>query len=126
MVVLVNHGTASGAELIAAALQGHRRSRVVGYRTLGLGRVQTLVPLPDGMAIKLTTGKLLTSGHIALQGNGVIPDVCVGSDKTGGCRQNDAADDALEPYIAAALRLLRTRKTTASQQRSPAADHVSG
>ncbi|MEJ2382564.1 MAG: S41 family peptidase, partial [Gammaproteobacteria bacterium] len=126
MVVLVNHGTASGAELIAAALQRHHRARVVGYHTLGLGTVQTLVPLPGGMALKLTTGKLLTPGLVALQGNGVTPDVCVGSDKAGGCRQNDAANDALEPYMAAALRLLRARETTASQQRPPAADHIPG
>lgn len=126
MVVLVNHGTASGAELIAAALQNHHRARVVGYHTLGLGTVQTLVPLSGGMALKLTTGNMLTSNGVALQGNGVTPDVCIGSDKTGGCRQNDAANDALEPYIAAALRLLRARRTTASQQHRPAADHIAG
>jgi carboxyl-terminal processing protease len=126
MVVLVNHGTASGAELIAAALQNHHRARVVGYHTLGLGTVQTLVPLPGGMALKLTTGKLLTSGLVALQGNGVTPDVCVGSDKTGGCRQNDAANDALEPYMAKALRLLGVRKSAALQQRSTGTHHVTG
>ena len=77
MVVLINSGTASAAEVVAGALQDHHRAVVVGTRSFGKGSVQTTIPLPDGAAILLTTARYYTpSGH-SIQGRGIAPDVAV-------------------------------------------------
>ena len=77
MVVLINSGTASAAEVVAGALQDRHRAVVVGTRSFGKGSVQTTIPLPDGAAILLTTARYYTpSGH-SIQGRGIAPDVAV-------------------------------------------------
>lgn len=75
VVVLVDAGSASAAEVLAGALQDNRRARVVGSRTFGKGSVQTLLPLDNGDAVKLTTARYYTpSGH-SIQARGIQPDV---------------------------------------------------
>ncbi len=83
VVVLVDAGTASAAEVLAAALQDNARARVVGSRTFGKGSVQSVLPLDNGDAIKLTTARYYTpSGH-SIQARGIVPDVVLASSEHG-------------------------------------------
>lgn len=75
MVVLVDSGTASSAEIVAAALQDHGRALIVGARTYGKGSVQTLLRLDDGSGLKLTVARYYTPLGRSLQGRGVVPDL---------------------------------------------------
>ena len=77
MVVLVNGGSASAAEIVAGALQDHKRARLVGSRTYGKGSVQTIIPLTDSSAIKLTTGYFYTPAGHAIHEKGLTPDLLV-------------------------------------------------
>ncbi|MQA95140.1 MAG: PDZ domain-containing protein [Streptosporangiales bacterium] len=81
VVVLVNGGTASAAELVAAALQDRERAVVVGSRTFGKGAIQEERRLSDGSALKLTVGRYLDPSGRSIDGVGVRPDVLVASDK---------------------------------------------
>jgi carboxyl-terminal processing protease len=78
-IVLVNGGSASAAEIVAGALQDHGRARLVGERTYGKGSVQTVMPLGEGSAIKLTTSRYLTPSGRSINGAGIEPDVVVRS-----------------------------------------------
>jgi carboxyl-terminal processing protease len=77
MVVLVNSGSASAAEIVSGALQDHKRAVLVGEKTFGKGSVQSILPLEDGAAIKLTTAKYYTPSERVIHGNGIEPDVKV-------------------------------------------------
>lgn len=75
MVVLVDHFSASAAEIVAGALQDHHRALIVGSRTWGKGSVQNLVELPDGSALKLTVARYYTPSGTSIQAQGITPDV---------------------------------------------------
>lgn len=75
MVVLVNENTAAGAEMVAGALQDHKRAQIVGSRTLGRASIQTILPLSSGAALKLTTGRWHTPRRKTVHRQGLIPDV---------------------------------------------------
>jgi carboxyl-terminal processing protease len=77
MVVLVNGGSASASEIVAGALQDHQRATLVGRQTYGKGSVQTVLPLSDGHAIKLTTSKYFTPSGASIHEKGIKPDVVV-------------------------------------------------
>ncbi|WP_296951611.1 S41 family peptidase [uncultured Massilia sp.] len=77
MVVLVNTGSASASEIVAGALQDHRRAAIVGSPTFGKGSVQTIRPLPGDTAVKLTTARYYTPGGRSIQARGILPDVPV-------------------------------------------------
>jgi carboxyl-terminal processing protease len=77
MVVLVNGGSASASEIVAGALQDHKRAKVMGTQTFGKGSVQTIMPLGNSTAIKLTTARYYTPGGRSIQALGVTPDVIV-------------------------------------------------
>ncbi|MDD5166870.1 MAG: S41 family peptidase [Candidatus Omnitrophica bacterium] len=77
MVVLVNEGSASGSEIVAGALQDYKRAIIVGIKSFGKGSVQTILPLSDGSAIRLTTSKYYTPLGREIHGKGVMPDVVV-------------------------------------------------
>ncbi|MDD4980556.1 MAG: S41 family peptidase [Candidatus Omnitrophica bacterium] len=77
MVVLINEGSASGSEIVAGCLQDYKRAIVVGVKSFGKGSVQTVIPLSDGSAIRLTTSKYFTPLGKEIHGKGVIPDVVV-------------------------------------------------
>jgi carboxyl-terminal processing protease len=74
LVVLVNGGTASAAEILAGALQDHHRAMLLGRRTFGKGSVQTVMPLSSGRAIKLTTSRYFTPSGRSINGRGIDPD----------------------------------------------------
>jgi carboxyl-terminal processing protease len=75
LVVLVNEGSASASEIVAGALQDHRRAVIMGSQTFGKGSVQTVRPLSAETAIKLTTARYYTPNGQAIQARGIVPDV---------------------------------------------------
>ena len=77
MVVLVNNGTASASEIVAGALQDHKRATIMGSQTFGKGSVQTILPLGNNSAIKLTTARYYTPNGRSIQAKGIVPDVAV-------------------------------------------------
>src|SRR5438067_2293979 len=78
MVLLINEGSASGAEIVAGALKDLRRAVLVGETTFGKGSVQNVLQLPDGSAVRFTTAKYYTPSRQVIQGNGVTPNIRVG------------------------------------------------
>ncbi len=77
MVVLVNGGSASASEIVAGALQDHRRAVIMGQRTFGKGSVQTIVPVNEKTAIKLTTARYFTPNGRSIQAEGIVPDIAL-------------------------------------------------
>ncbi|HEY4368404.1 MAG TPA: S41 family peptidase [Steroidobacteraceae bacterium] len=77
LIVLVNGGSASASEIVAGALKDHHRAKIVGRQTYGKGSVQTVMPLSDGHAIKLTTSRYFTPSGASIQKVGITPDVVV-------------------------------------------------
>jgi len=75
MVVLVNAGSASASEIVAGALQDHKRAVIMGQPTFGKGSVQTILPLGNNTAIKLTTARYYTPNGRSIQARGIIPDI---------------------------------------------------
>ena len=91
LVVLVNEGSASASEIVAGALQDHKRATIMGAQTFGKGSVQTIRPLPADTALKITTARYYTPGGRSIQAKGIVPDVFL--------------DETLEGNVYAALRM---------------------
>jgi carboxyl-terminal processing protease len=75
MVVLINGGSASASEIVAGALQDHRRAVIMGTKSFGKGSVQTIVPISNGAALKLTTARYYTPNGRSIQASGIEPDI---------------------------------------------------
>jgi len=75
LVVLVNSGSASASEIVAGALQDHKRAVVMGGKTFGKGSVQTILPMTNDTALKLTTARYYTPNGRSIQAEGIVPDI---------------------------------------------------
>ncbi|HEY1726362.1 MAG TPA: S41 family peptidase [Steroidobacteraceae bacterium] len=113
LVVLVNGGSASASEILAAALHDNHRATLVGRRTYGKGSVQTIMPLPDGQALKITTSRYFTPAGISINGVGIVPDTVLdGPEQPPGDLDAATTRPTLadrDPQVAAALHDLSLR-----------------
>ncbi|MEZ5668056.1 MAG: S41 family peptidase [Alphaproteobacteria bacterium] len=94
LVVLINGGSASASEIVAGALQDHRRAIILGTRSFGKGSVQTIIELPGNVAMKLTTARYYTPSGRSIQAVGIVPDIEVEQARLetleeGGIRESD-------------------------------------
>lgn len=77
MVVLINEGSASGSEILAGALKDNKRAIIIGKKSFGKGSVQSVIPLPDGSGLRLTTSKYFTPAGTSIHGIGIEPDISI-------------------------------------------------
>jgi carboxyl-terminal processing protease len=77
IVILINGGTASASEIVAGALQDHKRALILGTQSFGKGSVQTIIPMADGTGLRLTTARYYTPNGTSIQATGITPDVLV-------------------------------------------------
>jgi len=106
MAVIVNRGSASAAEIVAGALQDHHRAVIVGTPTFGKGSVQTVMPLSQGRAVKLTTSRYYTPSGRSIHKRGITPEVAV---------EQGGSADASDAALARALELVKTRRVAAAE-----------
>jgi carboxyl-terminal processing protease len=94
LVILINGGSASASEIVAGALQDHSRAVIMGTESFGKGSVQTILPLSDSRAIKLTTARYFTPKGRSIQAQGIVPDILVERAKVTAIRSNRRVSEA--------------------------------
>jgi len=111
LVVLVNGGSASASEILAAALHDNHRATLIGRRTYGKGSVQTIMPLTDGQALKITTSRYFTPAGISINGVGILPDSVLEGPEQPPAEMDSAGSATLaqrDPEVSVALAALMT------------------
>jgi len=116
LVVLINEGSASASEIVAGALQDHKRALLVGVQSFGKGSVQTVLTMPDGSGLRLTTARYYTPAGRAIQADGLTPDVTVQGRQT---REGVLREKDLERHLAG---INEKREGQAPEPREAAAD----
>jgi carboxyl-terminal processing protease len=115
---MVNGGSASAAEILAAALHDNARALLIGRRTYGKGSVQTIMPLPGGRALKLTTSRYYTPAGVSLDHSGIVPDVQLGGAEPAQAELDAAGSVATlahrDPEVGVALLRLREQLRVAA------------
>ena len=109
LVVLVDGGSASGAEIVAGALRDHGRATLIGQRTFGKGSVQTVIPLREGQALKLTTSRYYTPSGASIHELGLEPDVVVADEQRPAVTVPAAVAPDTDAAVRSALQYLRDR-----------------
>ncbi|HTY02353.1 MAG TPA: S41 family peptidase [Rhodocyclaceae bacterium] len=99
LVVLVNGGSASASEIVAGALQDHKRGVIMGTQTFGKGSVQTVIPLSNNTAVKLTTARYYTPSGRSIQAKGIEPDVVVEESANGSEAHDRLREADLERHL---------------------------
>lgn len=95
LIVLVNEGSASASEIVAGAIKDNKRGIVMGAKTFGKASVQTVIPMKDGSALKLTTACYITPSGKLIKGEGITPDVIAGRSVVA-AKEKDPADDIFD------------------------------
>ena len=111
LVVLVDGGSASGSEIVAGALRDHGRATLMGERTFGKGSVQTVIPLRDGQALKLTTSRYFTPSGTSIHERGLEPDIAIRrlEHERGAVMATRGRSPMQDPAVLTALQYLRDR-----------------
>ena len=103
IVVMINAGSASASEIVAGALQDHKRAVLIGDKTFGKGSVQTIMPLQSESAIKITTARYYTPSGRSIQGDGIVPDIAVKPLKVAAVEGADEFDPVNEADLKGSL-----------------------
>lgn len=116
IIVLVNQGSASASEIVAGALQDHKRALVVGQTTFGKGSVQTILPITDTTAIKLTTARYYTPSGRSIQAKGITPDIALQNGKLSIQQSQGETEANLPKHLEAEQNKTQQNKTSTLAQ----------